>query len=110
MLFKLYLIANLLYSQIKRLMSEHVEPVLKKTIPKPEWLKIRPPAGETYLEVKQLLRKLNLYTVCEEARCPNVGECWSGGTATFMLLGHTCTRGCPLLAVGAGQARRGRGE
>lgn len=66
---------------------------------KPSWLKIRPPAGENYLELKELLRHLNLYTVCEEARCPNVGECWGGGTATFMLMGDTCTRGCRFCAV-----------
>lgn len=66
---------------------------------KPSWLKIRPPAGEKYLELKQLLRQLNLYTVCEEARCPNVAECWGGGTATFMLMGDTCTRGCRFCAV-----------
>jgi lipoic acid synthetase len=66
---------------------------------KPSWLKIRPPSGEKYLELKQLLRQLNLYTVCEEARCPNVAECWGGGTATFMLMGDTCTRGCRFCAV-----------
>jgi lipoic acid synthetase len=61
---------------------------------KPEWLKIRPPAGERYLAIKENLRALNLHTVCEEASCPNIGECWGGGTATMMLMGDTCTRGC----------------
>lgn len=61
---------------------------------KPEWLKIRPPAGDRYQAIKQNLRELNLHTVCEEASCPNIGECWGGGTATMMLMGDTCTRGC----------------
>lgn len=73
--------------------------------PKPSWLKVRPPAGENYLELKQLLRKLNLFTVCEEARCPNVGECWGGGTATFMLMGDVCTRGCRFCAIKTGNPR-----
>src|SRR5580692_6572504 len=72
---------------------------LSKPAIKPPWLKIRPPSGEKYLELKGLLRELNLFTVCEEARCPNVSECWSGGTATFMLMGDTCTRGCRFCAV-----------
>ncbi|MDZ4677405.1 MAG: lipoyl synthase [Oligoflexia bacterium] len=76
-----------------------------KKVPKPSWLKIRPPSGESYLELKGLLRELNLYTVCEEARCPNVGECWGGGTATFMLMGDTCTRGCRFCAVKTGNPK-----
>ena len=60
---------------------------------KPDWLKIRPPS-EKFHEIKHTLRKLNLTTVCEEAHCPNAAECWSGGTATFMVMGDTCTRGC----------------
>ncbi|MBL7713950.1 MAG: lipoyl synthase [Bdellovibrionales bacterium] len=66
---------------------------------KPEWLKIRPPAGANYTEIKKLLRDRNLHTVCEEAHCPNVAECWSGGTATFMLGGDTCTRACRFCAI-----------
>lgn len=66
---------------------------------KPEWLKIRPPAGEAYTEIKGLLRERKLHTVCEEARCPNVAECWSSGTATFMLGGDTCTRACRFCAI-----------
>jgi lipoic acid synthetase len=69
---------------------------------KPEWLKVRAPAGETYGHLKTLLRGLDLHTVCEEAHCPNVGECWGGGTATIMLLGDTCTRGCRFCAVTSG--------
>ncbi len=72
---------------------------------KPPWLKVRAPGGERYTQLKQTFRKLDLYTVCEEARCPNVGECWSAGTATVMLLGHTCTRGCRFCAVTTGNPR-----
>jgi lipoyl synthase len=72
---------------------------------KPAWLKVRAPGGESYLAIKQTLRKLDLHTVCEEARCPNVGECWSSGTATVMVLGHTCTRGCRFCAVTTGNPR-----
>jgi lipoic acid synthetase len=66
---------------------------------KPEWLKIRPPGGDSYLQIKGLLRERKLHTVCEEAHCPNVAECWASGTATFMLGGDTCTRGCRFCAV-----------
>jgi lipoyl synthase len=70
--------------------------------PKPPWLKVRAPGGDNYTRIKQTLRSLDLNTVCEEARCPNVGECWSAGTATIMVLGHTCTRGCRFCAVTTG--------
>lgn len=69
---------------------------------RPEWLKVRPPAGAAYGELKGSLRELKLHTVCEEAHCPNVGECWGGGTATVMLLGNLCTRGCRFCAVKTG--------
>jgi lipoic acid synthetase len=61
---------------------------------KPEWLKVRAPGSENYLRLKALMRTLGLHTVCEEANCPNIGECWHHGTATFMILGDTCTRSC----------------
>lgn len=77
----------------------------KKYEPKPEWLKIRPPAGENYKRIKGMLKELNLHTVCEEAHCPNVHECWGGGTATFMLMGDTCTRGCRFCAVKTGNPK-----
>ncbi len=66
---------------------------------KPGWLKIRPPKTEKFAEVKQTIRELGLHTVCEEAHCPNISECWDSGTATFMVLGDTCTRGCRFCAV-----------
>ena len=73
--------------------------------PKPAWLKVRAPGGEAYGKLKETFRALDLHTVCEEARCPNVGECWSEGTATVMLLGDTCTRGCRFCAVTTGDPR-----
>jgi lipoic acid synthetase len=73
---------------------------------KPEWLKSRPPSGERFTEIKSTLRDRNLHTVCEEANCPNLGECWSGrdgpGTATFMLMGERCSRGCNFCDVETG--------
>ena len=71
--------------------------------PKPPWLKVRFPAGERYQQIKGLLRKNELHTVCEEARCPNIGECFNNGTATFMILGDTCTRACGFCAVKTGR-------
>jgi lipoyl synthase len=72
-------------------------------IKKPVWLRVRPPAGENYTNVKQSLRILNLHTVCEEARCPNISECWGTGTATIMIMGDICTRGCRFCAVNSGK-------
>jgi lipoyl synthase len=68
-------------------------------IPKPEWLKVRAPGSENYHRLKGLMRTLGLHTVCEEANCPNIGECWHHGTATFMILGDTCTRSCAYCNV-----------
>ncbi|MFO0617869.1 MAG: lipoyl synthase [Polyangiaceae bacterium] len=73
--------------------------------PKPEWLRVRAPGGDRYHELKKTLRDNDLYTVCEEARCPNVGECWREGTMTVMLLGDVCTRGCRFCAVTTGDPR-----
>lgn len=66
---------------------------------KPRWLKVRMPSSPRYHQIKARARQLSLSTVCEEARCPNIGECWEGGTATFMVMGDTCTRGCRFCAV-----------
>ncbi len=71
--------------------------------PKPEWLKVRAPGSPSYLRLKSLMRELNLHTVCEEAQCPNIGECWHHGTATFMILGDICTRACAYCAVAHGR-------
>ena len=71
--------------------------------PKPEWLKVRAPGSENYLRLKAIMRDLALNTVCEDARCPNIGECWHHGTATFMILGDVCTRACSYCAVAHGK-------
>jgi len=71
---------------------------------KPEWLKARVPGGEQYAELRRLIDARKLHTVCEEARCPNMGECWNSGTATFMILGDTCTRSCGFCAIKTGRA------
>ena len=70
---------------------------------KPDWLKVRFPAGERYTQIKHLLRKHNLHSVCEEANCPNIGECFNAGEATFIILGDTCTRSCGFCSVTSGR-------
>lgn len=70
---------------------------------KPEWIRMKVPDGTRYREIKQILREHGLHTVCEEASCPNIGECFSGGTATFMILGDLCTRRCPFCDVAHGR-------
>jgi lipoyl synthase len=70
---------------------------------KPSWLKVKAPGGANYLRLKQMMRSLDLHTVCEEAHCPNVGECWEHGAATFMILGDVCTRNCAYCAVAHGR-------
>jgi lipoic acid synthetase len=82
----------------QRLLPEGVER-------RPEWLTVKLPGGEGYTQIKSLMRGLDLVTVCEEARCPNIAECWGHGTATFMILGEVCTRACAFCAVTSG--RRG---
>jgi lipoic acid synthetase len=69
----------------------------------PEWIKVRAPSGEAFFETKRVVKDLRLHTVCEEAHCPNVGECWHHKTATFMLLGDVCTRNCSFCAVAHGR-------
>ncbi len=71
--------------------------------PKPEWLKVRAPGSENYLRLRGIMRELKLNTVCEDAHCPNIGECWHHGTATFMILGDICTRACAYCAVAHGR-------
>jgi lipoyl synthase len=84
-----------------QIMGRHQVPALPER--KPPWLKVRAPGGENYLRLRQLMRDLDLHTVCEEAHCPNVGECWEHGTATFMILGDVCTRNCAYCAVAHGR-------
>lgn len=69
----------------------------------PDWIKVKAPGNPNYLRLKNLLREKNLHTVCEEARCPNIGECWGNKTATFLILGDTCTRGCRFCAIDKGK-------
>jgi lipoic acid synthetase len=69
----------------------------------PDWIKVKFPGSPNYLRLKRILRERNLHTVCEEARCPNIGECWSHNTATFLILGDICTRGCRFCAIGKGK-------
>jgi lipoyl synthase len=71
-------------------------------LPRPEWIKARAPVGEGYERLQGVMRGLGLHTVCEEARCPNIGDCWNRGTATFMILGDVCTRACGFCAVKTG--------
>ena len=74
----------------------------EERLPKPAWLKVRAPGSPEFLRLKSLMRDLDLHTVCEDARCPNIGECWNTGTATFMILGDVCTRACTYCAVAHG--------
>ena len=84
-----------------QIMGRHrVEPLPER---KPSWLKVKAPGGPNYLRLKQMMRELDLHSVCEEAHCPNVGECWEHGTATFMILGDVCTRNCAYCAVAHGR-------
>ena len=80
-----------------------LEPTRPVTAPKPAWLKVRAPGGPNYIRLKGLMREWNLHSVCEEAHCPNIGECWEDSTATFMILGDTCTRNCGYCAVSHGK-------
>jgi lipoic acid synthetase len=89
--------AEALYQIIGRRKSE---PLPER---KPSWLKVRAPGGGNYTRLKGLMQELKLHTVCEEAHCPNVGECWEHGTATFMILGDVCTRNCAYCAVSHGR-------
>ena len=74
-------------------------------VKKPSWLKVPVPSGDKYLQIRRLLKPLNLVTVCQEANCPNIAECWGGGTATIMLMGDMCTRGCRFCNVKTGNPK-----
>ena len=80
-----------------------LDPPGPPTTPKPAWLKVRAPGSPKYVRLKGLMREWNLHSVCEEARCPNIGECWEDSTATFMILGNVCTRNCGYCAVAHGR-------
>ncbi|MEI6741007.1 MAG: lipoyl synthase [Gemmatimonadaceae bacterium] len=87
--------------QLYQIMGRHRREPLPER--KPSWLKVKAPGGERYLRLRQLMQELNLHTVCQEAHCPNIGECWEHGTATFMILGDVCTRNCAYCAVSHGR-------
>ena len=70
---------------------------------RPPWIRVRAPMGETYENVRNLMRSKDLHTVCEEAMCPNIGECWGSGTATFLMMGDTCTRSCGFCDIKTGR-------
>ena len=77
--------------------------VATERLPKPPWIRVRAPSSPRFYEIKKILREHNLHTVCEEASCPNIGECFGKGTATFMIMGDICTRRCPFCDVGHGR-------
>src|SRR5256885_791130 len=95
------------FDQDRRRVMTHSLPVIQPhdgaSGRKPAWLKVRAPGGASYIRLKRLLRDANLHTVCEEAHCPNIGECWEDATATFMILGDVCTRNCGYCAVAHGK-------
>ena len=84
---------------------ERVDPEILNTMPqrRPEWIRVRAPSGETYQQLQSLMRVKALHTVCEEAMCPNMGECWGSGTATFLMLGDICTRTCGFCDIKHGR-------
>jgi lipoic acid synthetase len=83
--------------------TESPLPFVRAREPKPDWLKVRAPGSENYLRLRDIMRGLKLNTVCEDAHCPNIGECWHHGTATLMILGDICTRACSYCAVAHGK-------
>ena len=83
--------------------GRRVKDAVLRREPKPDWLKVRAPGSENYLRLRGIMRDLKLNTVCEDAHCPNIGECWHHGTATFMILGDVCTRACAYCAVAHGK-------
>jgi lipoyl synthase len=86
----------------QRIFKEDREKTREPLGKRPDWLKVKLPTGENYSDVKNLMRKQSLHTVCEEARCPNIAECWNARTATFMILGDTCTRSCGFCNIKVG--------
>ena len=84
--------------------TEFAVPMTTEIRPRlPSWFKVRSPGGPNFLRLRELMREHNLHTICEEAHCPNIGECWEHGTATFLILGDTCTRSCGFCAVKKGR-------
>ena len=94
--------SQFMINQHQRTFKEEAEKVNKDLGKRPDWLKVRLPIGENYSDVKNLMRRQKLNTVCEEAKCPNISECWNHRTATFMILGDTCTRSCGFCNIKVG--------
>ena len=94
--------SEFMINQHQRAFKEEAEKVNKDLGKRPDWLKVRLPIGENYSDVKNLMRRQKLNTVCEEAKCPNISECWNHRTATFMILGDTCTRSCGFCNIKVG--------
>jgi lipoic acid synthetase len=90
-------------------MSKGNQPIYPESNPearpqrRPDWIKVRAPSGETYEWLREMMRSKALHTVCEEARCPNIGECWGSGTATFLMMGDICTRSCGFCDIATGR-------
>ena len=84
---------------------DRVDPAQVNTTPlrRPSWIRVRAPSGETYERLQTLMRSKSLHTVCEEAGCPNMGECWGSGTATFLMMGDVCTRTCGFCDIKRGR-------
>ncbi|HLF37051.1 MAG TPA: lipoyl synthase [Anaerolineales bacterium] len=83
--------------------ADQIQELPSRPARRPEWIKVRAPAGPSYERVREIMRSKLLHTVCEEARCPNLGECWGAGTATFLLMGDTCTRSCGFCDIATGR-------
>ena len=83
--------------------SSNINTVAEAKPKKPDWLRVKLPIGESYKHVRNLVDTHKLHTICESGNCPNMGECWGAGTATFMILGNTCTRSCGFCAVATGR-------
>jgi lipoic acid synthetase len=88
--------------QLSRITSTEATATPAALVRKPSWLKVQAPGGDNYLRIRGMMRELGLHTVCEEARCPNIGECWEHQAATFIILGDVCTRNCAYCAVAHG--------
>src|SRR5258706_1059205 len=86
--------------------SACISETIKPRIQKPDWLRVKLPIGETYKHVRNLVDTHKLHTICESGNCPNMGECWGAGTATFMILGNICTRSCGFCSVATGRPLR----
>ena len=92
-------------NQIKLMSETNTYPTTIERAKKPEWLKVKLPIGEEYRKVRELVTVNKLHTICSSGNCPNMGECWGAGTATFMILGNICTRSCAFCAVATGRPK-----